>query len=56
MTRLKPAAASILIALAAACHPTPQPIAEAYAQRPEATRVAYPDPAEGSVDGQVFEY
>jgi hypothetical protein len=56
MTHLKLAAVSILVALAAACEPAPRPIAEARAEQPEAARVAYPDPAEGSGDGQVFEY
>ena len=54
MSHLKLAAVSILVTLAAACEPSPLP--EAYAQKPEANRVSYPDPAEGSVDGQVFEY
>ena len=56
MTQLKLAAVSILVALVAACEPAPQPIADAHAQQPQATRVAYPDPAEGSGEGQVFEY
>ena len=56
MSHLKLAAVSILVALLAACEPTPQPIAEAHAQQPQAARVVYPDPAEGSSEGQVFEY
>jgi hypothetical protein len=54
MTQLKLAAVSILVTLVAACEPAPLP--EAHAQLPEAARVTYPDPAEGSGDGQVFEY
>jgi hypothetical protein len=56
MTKLKLTAVSILVALVAACEPAPQPIAEALAQQPIASPVLYPDPAEGSGDGQVFEY
>jgi hypothetical protein len=54
MNQLKLAAISILVTLVAACEPAPLP--EAHAQQPEATRVSYPDPAEGSGDGQVYEY
>jgi hypothetical protein len=54
MTKLKLTAVSILVTLVAACESAPLP--EAHAQQPEATRVSYPDPAEGSGDGQVFEY
>ena len=43
-------------ALVAACEPAQQPIAEAIAQPPAVSKVYYPDPAEGSADGQVFEY
>jgi len=56
MTKLNLAAVSILVALVAACEPAQQPIAEAIAQPPAASKVFYPDPAEGSGDGQVFEY
>ena len=56
MNHFKVAAASILVALVAACQPAPQPIAEARAQQPQAAAVAWPDPAEGSADGQVFDY
>lgn len=56
MTKLKLTATAILLALLAACEPTPQPIAEAHAQQPTASTVFYPEPAEGSRDGQVFEY
>jgi hypothetical protein len=56
MTKLKLTATAILLALLAACEPTPQPIAEAHAQQPTASTVFYPEPAEGSGDGQAFEY
>ena len=56
MTKLKLTAAAILVALLAACHPASQPIGDAHAQQPTPTSVLYPDPAEGSADGQVFEY
>jgi hypothetical protein len=56
MTQLKLTAVSVLVALVAACEPAQQPIAEAIAQPPAVSKVYYPDPAEGSADGQVFEY
>jgi starvation-inducible outer membrane lipoprotein len=56
MTKSKLTATAILVALLAACHSAPQPIGGAHAQQPTPTLVFYPDPADGSVDGQVFEY
>jgi hypothetical protein len=57
MTKLNLTAVSILVVLVTACEPTAQPIAEAIAQQqPAASTVSYPSPAEGSGDGQVFEY
>jgi hypothetical protein len=57
MTKLNLTAVSILVALVTACEPTAQPIAEALAQQqPAARTVLYPAPAEGSGDGEVFEY
>jgi hypothetical protein len=56
MTKFKLTATAILVTLLAACHPAPQPIGGAHAQQPTPTPVVYPYPAEGSVDGQVFEY
>jgi hypothetical protein len=45
-----------LLALVAACYPASQPIGYAHAQLPGFSPVLYPDPANASVDGQVFEY
>jgi hypothetical protein len=56
MKTLQTLTIALLLALsAAACGPT-DAIPTAYALQPAASTVLYPAPAEGSGDGQVYEY